>query len=97
MLNIDASIHLIRSYANRQGLSAEKYGKAARIPASTARDVLKGRGNPTYVTLRAMEAVVPPELRKGLLPSSVVQVMPNASSAWSTDDVLFNAADGCGP
>ncbi len=57
---IDIAMHRIRSYAEQKGWSAEKYGSAAGVPPSTARDVLKARGNPTAGTIRAMEAVIPP-------------------------------------
>ena len=59
MLHIDISVHRICAFAETRGWSAEKYGQAAGIPASTARDVLKQRGNPTKNTIRAMEAVIP--------------------------------------
>jgi len=60
---IDQAIHRIRAYAEVKGWSAETYGAKASLPASTARDVLKGRGNPTAETLRAMEAVIPKRFR----------------------------------
>lgn len=63
MLHIDASIHRICAFADEKGWGAEKYGQVAGIPASTARDVLKQRGNPTQNTIRAMEAVIPRSFR----------------------------------
>lgn len=61
VMHIDASIHRICAFARHQGWSAQKFGLAATVPPSTARDVLTQQGNPTAVTLRAMEAVIPPD------------------------------------
>lgn len=47
MLTIDAAIDLIVSYAKSKGWGAEQYARAAGVPPSTARDLLRGRGNPT--------------------------------------------------
>ena len=66
-------IHRIRSYAVVQGWSAEKYAKAVNsrrrsdfdpeLRPSTARDVLKDRGNPTAATLAAMLSVIPTDFQ----------------------------------
>ncbi|WP_109452186.1 hypothetical protein [Azospirillum sp. TSH64] len=58
-MHIDASIHRICAFARHQGWSAESFGRAAAVPPSTVRDVLRQEGNPTATTLRAMEAVIP--------------------------------------
>ncbi|WP_109490770.1 hypothetical protein [Azospirillum sp. TSA6c] len=58
-MHIDASIHRICAFARHQGWSAESFGRAAAVPPSTVRDVLRQEGNPTAMTLRAMEAVIP--------------------------------------
>ncbi|MGF7178277.1 hypothetical protein [Azospirillum doebereinerae] len=60
-MHIDASIHRICAFAIHKGWSVVRYGLEAAVPPSTARDVLWQRGNPTAMTLRAMEAVIPPD------------------------------------
>lgn len=63
MLFIDRAVHRIISFAESRGWNAERYAREADIPPSTARDVLRGRGNPTRATLRKMEAVIPDRWR----------------------------------
>ncbi len=58
-MHIDASIHRICAFARHQGWNAQSFGRAAAVPSSTVRDVLRQEGNPTATTLRAMEAVIP--------------------------------------
>lgn len=59
VMHIDASIHRICAFARHQGWTAQSFGRAAAVPPSTVRDVLRQEGNPTATTLRAMEAVIP--------------------------------------
>jgi len=64
MLDIDKSIHRIQAFAVETGKSPAQFAAEAKIPASTARDLLSGRGNPTRDTIRAMESVVPRDFRR---------------------------------
>lgn len=56
---IDRAIARILAYAAAQNWGAAAYARAAKIPQSTVNDLLRGRGNPSYATIAAMESVIP--------------------------------------
>lgn len=76
MLLVDVSIHRICTFASIRRWSAERYGMEAGVPPSTARDLLKRRGNPTLATIRAMERIIPADFFPCHEPVSVRKKSP---------------------
>lgn len=61
MLSIDASIHRIRSYLSRKGVTKDAVAKLAQVHPNTLRSVHEEDWNPRAATLRSLESVVPPD------------------------------------